>query len=145
MKPVRTWILIADARTARIVENAGPGKGVTLVAGRTFQAEREPDFADQPGRTFESATTGRSKLEPHGGADYALDGFAAVLAKEIERDRRARRFDRLVLCAGPQLLGALRQALSKEARAMVSAEIGKTLTHVPEPDLPAHLEGELAI
>jgi hypothetical protein len=67
MKPTRTWILIADGARARVVENLGPGKGVSEVAGMEFSqpAERNRDImSDRPGRSFESADNARHGMEP---------------------------------------------------------------------------------
>lgn len=53
-------------------------------------------------------------------------------------------FARLVLVAGPQMLGDLREALSPPVRAALLGELDKTLTEVALADLPEHLADILA-
>ena len=39
MKPVVTWVLVADGNQAKVFEHGGPGKGLTAVEGLQFEQE----------------------------------------------------------------------------------------------------------
>lgn len=149
MKPVTTWILIADGARARVLENTGPGKGVAEVAGLEFSDAhlRSRDImADKPGRTFPSAGVGRSAMEPPTDpVEKRQSDFARSLAEALEKKRRQKAFDRLVLVAAPAALGHLRSMLSPQLRETVAGELAKDLTKVPNPDIPKHLVGVLAV
>ncbi len=54
MKPIRTWVLIADAARARVFEARGKGHGLTAVRDMTLDAELAPSRdlgTDRPGRS----------------------------------------------------------------------------------------------
>jgi Protein required for attachment to host cells len=57
MKAVRTWVLIADGRRARVFESRGKGAALTVVESMTLNTELPPSRdlgTDRPGRSFES-------------------------------------------------------------------------------------------
>ena len=63
MKKTVTWILIADGTQARVVEHAGPGKGLTTVKGLDWSIpplQPQDINADRPGRSHSSVGHGRS-------------------------------------------------------------------------------------
>ncbi len=53
-------------------------------------------------------------------------------------------FDRLVIVAPPQVLGALRGALSSTVRARVASEVSKDLMNCSSYELPKHLGPTMA-
>jgi protein required for attachment to host cells len=147
MKPTVTWIVIADGARARILSNTGPGKGLTPVEGAIFQGEHLPAreiMADKPGRTFESIGSARHAKEASSDPHELLKvEFLDTLASElIERDSE---FDRLILVAPPHALGTLRKALNKPLENKVHAELRKDLTHIPNGELPRHLDAVIAL
>lgn len=145
MKPVRTWILIANAKTARIVENDGPGKGLFQPSGLARQATEETSYADQPGRSFSSSGSVRSKMEPHQKALTPRDGFAGELVEDLASYYQKGQFDRLIICAAPAMLAHVRDLMPDAIQSQVIAEVPKDLTHVPTDKLAPHLENYLAI
>ena len=66
------------------------------------------------------------------------------LAARMKTAHEAKRYDRLVLVAGPKMLGHLRDALDKQTAAAVSASLDKDLGEIPEHELAAHLTGVLS-
>ena len=56
--------------------------------------------------------------------------FAKRIAEALERARKDRAFDRLVVMAAPRMLGLLRDAMPDTSRAAVVAEVPKDLVHV---------------
>jgi protein required for attachment to host cells len=150
MKPIVTWILIADGAEARVYANEGPGKGLHPVDGLHFSQEHlqtRDIMADRPGRSISSAGSGgRSAME------YSSDPvkvrerrFVTDLAEVLDRYFRDGRFERLIIAAAPTALGDIRPALSKELSRVVLAELPKDLTRVPVANLDSHFEDLLAV
>lgn len=143
MKPVRTWIVIADGARARIVKNAGPGRGVEADAELVFRSEHhklQEIMADKPGRAFDSVGKGRHAMAY--GADAVRQDelhFLQSLAERLEKEAMADAYDRLILIAPPRALGDLRSFLSKPVKSRVHDEIAKDLTQLPNDRLANHL------
>ncbi len=143
MKPVRTWIVIADGARARIVKNAGPGRGVETDPELVFRSEHrklQEIMADRPGRAFDSVGKGRHAMAC--GADGVREDerhFLQSLAERLEKEALADAYDRLILVAPPRALGDLRPFLSKPVKNRVHEEIAKNLTQLPNDRLANHL------
>ncbi len=144
MKPVITWILIADGARARILEHKGPGSGIAAIKGMEFSAERLKSseiMADRPGRAFSSTGKSRSAIEPKTDPVAKREAdFMAMLAEVLNAKQNSAKFARLVLIAAPRALGDLRKYLSDSVREMVHAEIAKDLTKTPNDKIGKHLE-----
>jgi protein required for attachment to host cells len=69
-------------------------------------------------------------------------GFARRIADEIERARKAGKFDRLVLMCGARMLGLLREAMSASSRELVLVEVPKDMAQHDEPAIRAHVPQE---
>jgi protein required for attachment to host cells len=150
MKPIVTWILIADGAEARVYANEGPGKGLHPVDGLHFSQEHlqtRDIMADRPGRSISSAGSGgRSAME------YSCDRvkvrelrFVTDVEVVLELHFRYGWFERLIFSAAPTALGDIRPALSKELSRVVLAELPKDLTRVPVANLDSHFEDLLAV
>jgi protein required for attachment to host cells len=143
MKPIRTWVLIADAARARVFEARGKGTGLSVVPDMSLDAEIAPSRAlgtDRPGRSFESVGSARHAMEsPSDPNREQKRQFARRIAHVIEERQAAKSFDRLVLVAPAVTMGDLRAALSDKVKATVAAELVADLTNTPVKELPAHL------
>lgn len=144
MKPILTWVLIADARSARIASNDGPGKGYSDVPDAFMEADPPAAYSDAPGEVRSSHGPGRAAMTRHDPKKTAERAFAERICVEIEWRHRQGAFERLVIVAAPHMLGELRAALPSELRAAVLAELDKDLKHVATPDLSRHLSSVLA-
>ena len=149
MKPIRTWILIADGSRARIVLNEGPGKGLKPVRNFDFEEGRTAArdmLADRPGRVFDSSGPGR-----HGMANssdptsVAQARFAVQLIQFLDDEFTKNVFDRLILTAPAKFLGYLRASISKALKSVTISELTKDLNHLPDDKLPKHFEDVLAL
>ncbi len=143
MRKTVTWILVADGTRARIFRNDGPGKGLRPALDRDFASPAPPTRAlgtDRPGRVQESADSERHAMVPR--VDwhrFEKEKFARSMAKILDGAAERGGFDRLVLVAPPRTLGDLRNALGPRARALVTGELDRDLTHVTPAELPDHL------
>ncbi len=149
MKPIRTWIVVADGARARFLVNEGPGRGLSEALPEKTGAPLRPTReygTDRPGRVFESADGARHAMEPR--VDwhrFEKQRFARSVARVIDRGANDRSFDRLILIAPPKTLGDLRAVLGHASRDAVHGELAKDLTKVSIHDLPAHLKDVLNI
>ena len=144
MKPHITWILIVDGERARLLQNLGPGKGLSrAINGEFFYDTRATrDLGtDKPGRSFESASAARHAYEPkvdwHRAEKQVL---CKEMAKIVNQGALEKSYERLVLIAPPQILGDLRQMLDDHAKSKIIGEMDKDLTHIPDKEIPKHLE-----
>ncbi len=144
MKPIRTWILIANGSSAHMAEHTGPGRGLSMLAHK-WSAEPEAEHTDRPGRSFKRVGPMRHSFEPHGAGNEQHEAFARLLADKLSGLHNGDRFDRLIVCAPPALLGTLRKHMPDALTDVVSAEIAKDLTNIPAIKLPAHFTEVLAI
>jgi len=149
MKPIVTWVVVADGGKLRIFENRGPGKGLIPVQGlnREDAHLRDRDIeADRPGRSASSMGHGRSAIEPHTDpVDYRETAFAKTVAETLEQKWSTGAYQRLIIAASPTALGNLRAALCSAVDKAIVAEVPKDLTHVPTPDIAQHFETMLAV
>ncbi|VAW18780.1 hypothetical protein MNBD_ALPHA12-2305 [hydrothermal vent metagenome] len=149
MKPVITWILIADGARARILEHKGLGSGVAALKGMEFSAERLKSseiMADKPGRAFASNGASRSAIEPKTDPVAKREAdFMAMLAGVLNEKQTSAAFDRLVLIAAPRALGDLRKSLSEPVREIIYAELAKDLTKTPNDKIGKHLEEVMVV
>jgi protein required for attachment to host cells len=145
MKSVRTWILIADAGRARVLENLGPGKATSLVDGLASEANlpstTHPIVTDRQPRSMESSNPARHPIEPKTDPREKLKrSYLEMLAGDLDKRLADGDFDRLVVVAPPHALGVLRSAFSERVKSVVSGELAKDLTKTPDEELGPHLE-----
>ena len=131
---MRMRILLADQREANFFETEGPR------APLNWLAKLENEEARLQDRELETDKPGRS-AGPGGTTRHALDGersrrrqqqvrFAKRIAQEIEAARVDESFDRLLVIAGPRMLGLIREALPEPSRAFIASEVPKDLVHL---------------
>lgn len=140
MKRPRTWILLADGGSARLVRQLRPdpetGERLEDISLSHEEKPLRQIMSDRPGRSFSSTSRHRSAMEY--GSDPVRDGhrqFAARIVEELSQHRAAGSFDRLILIAEPRMLGLLRDELDEPLRAMIADEIDKDLIKLPREKL----------
>jgi len=141
-----TWILVAHRGGARLFENTGPGKGLTLVEdvanpdGRLKSGEIN---SDRPGRAFDKVGGGRHGMSTEQDpTERVAQRFAKELGERLTTGRVQNRYGKLLLVAEPRFLGELRNNLDAPTAAMVTGTLDKDLGGIIDRDLPKHL-GEL--
>ena len=149
MKPIVTWVLVADGAQAKVFEHRGPGKGLHPVEGMQFSEERKKAsdiVTDRPGRSFSSVGTGRSAMEPSSDpVEVRERQFVERVGNELARQHESGAFRRLVIAAAPTALGDLRPALTPQVRETIIAELPKDLTGLPTAALGTHLADILPV
>ncbi|MBK5946126.1 hypothetical protein CCR83_06595 [Rhodobacter veldkampii DSM 11550] len=140
------WVVVADGEKALILENTGDLRQPQLRLIEREEADTEMPGADTapPGRVFESMAGGRrSAMDQPDYGRLVGERFAADLVEMLTRRARAGEFDKLVLVAPPQVLGALRDEMDDALRAVVVAELPKTLTKHPVAKIAEVVAAEL--
>jgi protein required for attachment to host cells len=148
MKPVRTYILIADGARAHILLSEGLTKPLIEVRGSEQKLDLKPDrelSAERPGRVHESANQVRHAIERDDLHQREKERFAQGLAADLDRRLAGGEYSRLVVAAAPETLGVIRSALSERVRAAIMAEIPKDLTKLPNTQVKALLGDDLPV
>jgi len=149
MKPVVTWIVIADGTQARVFENSGPGKGLVAMDGLRLEEEAlktSEIMSDRQGRSFSSVGHGRSAIEPRTDpVEHRESEFARKVAAMLDEKHAEHAFKRLIIAAAPTALGDLRKALSPATRAAIMAELPKDLTNIPRNKLDEQFADVIAL
>jgi protein required for attachment to host cells len=144
-KTVTTWVLVADGAKARLLERDAPTAPLVPASEKCFSESeaRAPSRelgADRPGRVHESADTTRHAMAPR--VDwhrFAKEQFANSVAEALEEAALQKKYEALILVAPPQTLGDLRGSLGRHTRALVTQEVAKDLTNLPDHEISSHL------
>lgn len=145
MKQPVTLVLLADEGGFALLE--GNRSALAEIARRDAQ-----DFENLGRDPGEGSDKGRNRAGPGGGISFGNVERSNV--GQVDRARLARhataalagawaggRHDRILISAGPKMLGALREALPEALRPHVAGEAHKDLMRVAAHDLPGQLEG----
>ncbi|MDY6944657.1 MAG: host attachment protein [Pseudomonadota bacterium] len=131
-------IVVADERQASFFDAVTP-KSPMIERGSLHNergGKRDIDLeTDRPGsRSGGTNAVGQGGSGHHHGVtgekstvQHELTLFAKEVARRIETDRARNEFDRLVLVAGPKMLGLLRQSLSSPTQSLLAGEISKDI------------------
>lgn len=139
-----TWLLVADARHAKVFESAGGHKVVHELEDMELMVDLPKSrelLADKPGRTFDSVGAGRhAKENPTDPHRQLKRDFARRVVAELRRAMLANKFDRLFLVAPPAFLGDLRDELPKDLKDKVAGEVASDLANLPQRQLHTRLQ-----
>lgn len=142
MKPIVTWVVLANARFAKVVAHRGPGKGLAPVRGQTWNSPEANAPKDKAGVGHSIAGPGMAAVEQTDPQDISDARFAKTVIDQVAKAHVEKRFDRLILIAGPRILGLLREILDTSLRAVLLGEMPKELSNQPLSAVEIHL-GEL--
>ena len=132
------WIVVADSARARVFR----------AESRIGPLVEMTDFTDSQGRLHEGdlyseEQTRRLELGAnsyHQSSDYEPPHrFAKQVADYLRRGALDKRYERLVVAAGPQFLGILRDEFDDNTRARVTLELSKDLSKMRADQLRAYL------
>jgi protein required for attachment to host cells len=137
-------VFVGDGCKALFLRNDGDEKFPNLRTERVFLDHNPPTHeqgTDKPGRSFSSVGHGRSAVEQTDWHDLEQHRFARVVAEALEKLMRERHVKALVIAAPPRTLADLRQALHKDVKARIIAEVDKDFTGQPVYEIEKHLAG----
>jgi protein required for attachment to host cells len=137
-------VFVGDGCKALFLRNDGDEKFPNLRTERVFLDHNPPTHeqgTDKPGRSFSSVGHGRSAVEQTDWHDLEQHRFARVVAQELEKLMRERHVKALVIAAPPRTLADLREALHKDVKARIIAEVDKDFTGQPVYEIEKHLAG----
>ena len=140
------WVVVADQSKARFFTVADP-HGALLGVGELEHPEardREQTLtSDRPGRSFDSMGKGRhamgSTVEP--GKQETIR-FAKQVADYVQAAHNEGRCDRVLLVAGPPVLGVLRENL-ETLSGMETSVLEKNLGQYDALEIRKHLPARL--
>ncbi|MGE4278037.1 MAG: host attachment protein [Magnetospirillum sp.] len=142
MAHTATWILVADGARAQFYrsEDGCLTPAVNHDLAVPTRAHVRDVETDRPGRAFDSAGQGRHAMEPPTPwKDHEKHLLAKAVAGELKRAVGSHEMERLVVVAAPAMMGDLRAVLDPDVKRCVVAEVEKDYTHLPLPELTAHL------
>jgi protein required for attachment to host cells len=162
-----TWILSANAGRARIFCEDDPAEPLQEVedmvnnAVRLRTSETESDEISPTAATNSSHNIGgtegvgfahnakagapNKQYQPaHTPAEQEAEQFAKDISKYLLEAHRDGRFERLVISASPQFLGALRSFLDPHIKPLIKFELNKDYTHFNAQQLREQLRAQLA-
>jgi protein required for attachment to host cells len=143
---MRTWILLADAASARLYASGGrPGDWTLLreFAHPEGRMRASEILSDKPGRVKQSIGSRAAMEPPTPRKKVEADRFARELANVLDEGVVGGACERLVLVAPPAFIGVLREKLAPRVEARVSDVIEKDYLHLDAPTLRKRLEKEL--
>lgn len=147
----KTWILVADECRGRVYQSEGPGTGIRPALNHDIYgcddegAAKVNGNGSGRGRAFDRESFAQRLLGFDADRGSNVSGsFTRAVARFLERSMKEEAFDRLVIVAPPQVLGALRGALSSSVRARVASEVSKNLINCSSYELPKHLGPTMA-
>lgn len=147
MKPIKTLVLLANDATARLFENAGPGKGLTEIEDLSASmVDAEVRYADRPGRS-----SGANRVAQHAFSDQAeaeelqsREAFVRVLVEETTDRFRTGGYERFVMAAAPATLGALRAHLPEVLKKALVLDLDKDFTRQSPDEVVKRVAGKIA-
>ena len=126
-------VLVADEREANFFDAHNVASPLEMCGTMVNDAAtlRDRDLeSDRPGRGFNPAAPGRHGVYGERSTRrHEMEMFAKEIARAIDDARARNEFERLVIVAGPRMLGWLREALPAPTRAVVVAEVIKDIVH----------------
>lgn len=135
---LKTWIVVADSGTVRILHRGENSNLETVAEARADEdgfinhAQKTGGLAG--GRRIHFASDPRDRGNHHKKRSFAKD-----IAEWLEAALQQRSYDRLVIAAPPRMLGDIRAALHDAVAERVSAEVAKDLVSRPVGEIAGYL------
>lgn len=145
MKPITTWIVLANARHVSVVSHPGLGKGLHVLKGVQWHSNPVGLPRDEAGIGHSIGGPGIAALEQTDHQELADAQFAKTVCDDLQKAKSKAAFDRLVVVAGPHMMGLIRKALSPDLKQAVHAEIAKDLSGQPMQKIETHVGEVMAV
>lgn len=141
-----TWVIVADGEKVLFLRNDGGAAAPSLTVERVEQQDNplhSDQVSDKPGRQSDGGPGQKSAMDQADWHDLAKERFAADLSDILKRMVQRDRIKKMVLIAPPKVLGEMRDQMHDTVKSRVIAEIPKTLTGHPLPELQKIVIGDL--
>jgi protein required for attachment to host cells len=142
----RTWIVLADAATARVYEPQADRRDWRLIAELTHPQGRAKESElgrDKPGRVKQSAGS-RAAMEPTTPRKQVeMEKFARQIAETLDEALVRKAFDRLVVVAPPAFVGLLRATLPERVESRIATTLEKDYLHLDPREVRERLQAQL--
>ncbi len=139
-----TWILVANASSAKLFINNGPKKGLNKIKEFDHAASRSKAadlVSDRPGHNQGHGNGRGAYNPPTTPKQHEADQFALELARELDQGRTGNQYQRLILVAAPPFMGLLNKHLNGHIGHLVTDRLEKDYTKATDRELAGHLEG----
>ena len=141
---VRTWIVLADAATARVYEADGHAwKLITELAHPAARAKESELGRDKPGRVRQSTRSRAAMERPTPRRKVEVERFARQIVSALDEGLVRNAHDRLVLAAPREFVGVLRGLLPGRVEERIAATVEKDYLHLDPPEARERLEEQL--
>ena len=134
-------VVVADERHATFFDTPKYGAPMAtrgMIENPVGTAKDTDLETDRAGRRYGGTNGVRHGTGVQAGHHHGVDGersterhelelFAKTVAQQIDKARMNHEFDRLILIAGPRMLGLLRQELPTPCKGVIAGEIPKDL------------------
>lgn len=144
------WIVVADSARARVFRaESRIGPLTELMDFSDSQGRLHPGdlYTIEQTRRLELGAKGyhqSNDYEPQERQDKVLARrFAREVADQLRRGALEKRYERLVVAAGPEFLGLLRDELDENTRAKITLELAKDLSKMRADKLRSFLPERL--
>jgi len=139
-------VVVTGKAEACLYDAVGYETPLELVGRMDNETARQYDQeleSDRPGRAFGRMGAGRHAMGgEHSPKRLSQKRFARSIADRIDQGRVANEFERVVVIAGPEMMGLLRAAVSDGVRSSIVAEIPKDLAQVDARTLQGYIPRE---
>ena len=140
-----TWVIVADSEKVLFLRNEGDDEHPNLEVFREMEQDNPPNreqAANRRGRVSNGgASQGhRSAVEDTDWHQLAKERFAKELSDKLYEMAHKGRFEKVVICAAPMILGELRKEMHVAVSEKVVGELDKNLTNLPVHEIEEHLQ-----
>lgn len=140
-----TWVLVAASEKALFLRNEGDDEYPNL------EVVREMEQDNPPNREQAANRRGRLNDDRDGGAHLSAvddtdwhrltkERFAKDISDKLYQLAHKGKFDKLIICAAPLVLGEMRKEMHQEVVNRIVGELDKNLTGMPLDEIEQHLK-----
>lgn len=140
------WVVVAHRAGVQFFD--GTDKSPRLIKSLSFPQGRLKGrelITDKPGRSFDSYGEGRhateSKTSP---TEHVEDSVASQIAQDLRAARIDKRYSRLILVAGPKLIGKLKHGLDSATSNRIVKIVQRDFAKLTAPELSQKVKSILA-
>lgn len=138
-----SWVVVADGEKALLLKNEGDAMHPNLKLVQRLEDENpltHDQSTDRPGRFQDGPSPHRSAVEETDLQRLAKERLAGAVAERLYALTHSGDIADLIVVAPPATLGMLRPRLHKAVSDVLRAEVPKSMTNLPLPQIEAALD-----